>query len=147
MSCNLEAFNLKLARADALAEEEYWNKLREEDNKRYKRCEESELRKNAKNTCTFCYEFGHVVFQMGVLTCPQIKQTFCSACGLLGHTSQVCIFLSENEEAIRDFVQTYLENPDSGWTNKISQNLTPQSKRQIVEDCIRKCKQNINRRK
>jgi len=69
----LDMFNIKMARADA----------------------KSELRKNAKKTCTFCNKVGHVVYQMGILTCPLLKQTSCNACGLLGHTPKFCIFLKK----------------------------------------------------
>jgi len=93
---DLDIFNIRCARADAKAEEEYWRKCEEDDEKRYKQYEEKELRKNAKKTCSFCKEFGHVVYQFGMLNCPKLKQTTCRTCGLLGHTRKFCY--SDNQE-------------------------------------------------
>jgi hypothetical protein len=138
MSHDLDMFNIKMARADAKAEEEYWQNMEEEDNKRYKQLEEAELRKNSRKTCKFCHEFGHVVFQMGILTCPVLKQTTCSACGLLGHTPKFCIFLKNSDNTgIRNFVQFY-----------INENTKPTSvgaNTQMVDDYIRSCMQNVDR--
>jgi len=156
----LDMFNIQMAGADAEAEEEYWINQEEEDEKRYKEYEQAVLRKNAKKTCTFCNEYGHIVYQMGILTCPLLKQTPCNACGLLGHTPKFCIFLKNtdnnesNNSEIRGFMQLYLnENRRTNngtlnatsWANKVCQNLTEKAKTQMVDDYIQSCKQNINK--
>jgi len=157
MSDKLDKFNIRMARADTKAEEEYWINQEEEDEKIYKDYEESELRKNTKKTCKFCNEVGHVVYQMGILTCPVLKQTQCSACGLLGHTSKFCIFLKNTDEKniseIRHFIQLHInENTKTiananTWANKVAQNITEKAKIQMVDDCIRSCKRNVDKYK
>jgi hypothetical protein len=154
MSYDLDIFNIKMARADAEAEEEYWKNMEEQDDKKYKQYEENELRKNSKKICKFCKKLGHIVFQMGILTCPVLKQTTCSACGLLGHTPKFCIFLKNSDNAgIRHLVQLHInENtkPSVGantWVNKVSKNLSIKATTQMVDDCIRSCMQNIARYK
>jgi hypothetical protein len=131
-------FNIRCAKAEQDAEEEYWQNIEEEE--RY------ELEKNSRK-CNFCNEFGHV-YQMGILTCPLLKQTECSACGLTGHTPKFCVFL-QNEESIDYFVQLYINEKmkTSTWANKVSQNLTEKERKQMVDDCIQSCKQNVDKYK
>lgn len=131
MSYELDSFNIEMARVEA--ETENWALQEEADNARYKQLEEAELRKNAKKTCTFCNEFGHAVFQMGILFCPRLKQTSCSVCGLLGHTHRFCIFLKPDysDENIRYYIQQLN-------CATLSENTKIQT-----EDCIRKCKQKV----
>jgi hypothetical protein len=92
MPKDLDFCNMRCARADAKAEEKYLKFQEEAEDERYKQYEEKELRKNAKKTCKFCHQLGHVVYQYGVLTCPKLKDTTCRRCGLLGHTHKFCNF-------------------------------------------------------
>ena len=147
---NLDMFNIRCAKAEQEAEEEYWQNIEKEE-ERYEQYEKKELEKNAKKTCNFCNEFGHVVYQMGILTCPMLKQTACSACGLLGHTPKFCVFL-QNEESSSHFVQLYVNKniktkSTSTWANKVSQNLTEKERKHMVDNCIQSCKQNVNKYK
>ena len=147
-----DMFNIKMALLEAEAEEEYWRNQEEEDNKRYKEYEEKELRKNAKKTCNFCNEFGHVVFQMGILTCPLLKQTACSACGLIGHTPKFCMFLqkSDNTEInITEYVEfhifVHMTTNTNTWANKVVQNIKQEEKTKMIDDCVQSCKRNIDK--
>ena len=94
-----DIFNIRCAKADAEAEEDYWRTQEEEDEKRYKQCEEKILRQNYKKTCSFCKERGHVVYQMAMLTCPLLKKNKCRTCGVLGHTPKFCAFIQNSNQA------------------------------------------------
>jgi len=146
-NCDLDMFNTRCAKAGADAEERYWETIEKEEKDRYKQYDQKEL-KNAKK-CNFCNEFGHVVYQMGILTCPMLKQTACSACGLLGHTPKFCIFMTNTSNIeIQNFVQLYInEKTASTWANKVSQNLTEKEQKKMVDDYILTCKQNVDKYK
>jgi len=92
---DLDFCNIRCARADAKAEEKYLRKYEEDE--RYQK----ELQKNAKKTCKFCHQHGHIVYQFGVLTCPKLKQTTCKRCKLIGHTHKFCVSITPLERIQR----------------------------------------------
>jgi hypothetical protein len=115
----------------------------------YETYEERELLKNAKKTCTFCNEVGHIVYHKdaydwGIPICPLLKKTACSACGLIGHTPTFCEFLKLSEEntkeymyfEIRDYIETYI---DENTNTDVSQNITEKERKKIIDDCIQTC--------
>ena len=119
----------------------------------YETYEERELLKNAKKTCTFCNEVGHIVYHKdaydwGITICPLLKKTACSACGLIGHTPTFCEFLKCSEEItkehmyfeIRDYVELYI---DENTNIDVSQNITEKEREKMVNDCIQTCMINV----
>jgi uncharacterized paraquat-inducible protein A len=93
MSDDLDMFNIRCARADAEAEEEYWDNMEKEEQKR---SDDYEAKQQHK-ICSFCKKKGHSVYFYGQLNCPKLKENNCKRCGNKGHTPKHCE-LSKSEK-------------------------------------------------
>lgn len=88
MSRKMDKSNMKSARADYKAEQN-WENMLEEKNEIY------EMFSN--KTCTFCKKPGHCVFYKGEIRCLKLLENKCLSCNKYGHTPKYCKFLSKIE--------------------------------------------------